>query len=108
MILSEDHLDYTTLGVVMATKIIKDVKINSFRVVFGKVNDKYLLAMPDVGISGYMDPFLPMFLQDNIIKLSNLFKTRGFRNITLSHLICHTVTELWKSEEEERNFTNEQ
>lgn len=92
----------------MATKILKDVKINGYRIFFGKINEKYVLAMPDVGISGYMDAFLPIFLQDNIIKLSNLFKSRGFRNITLSHLIIHTLTELWKSDEEERNITDEQ
>lgn len=89
----------------MATKILKDVKVNGYRVFFGEINTKYVIAMPDVGISGYMDPFWPEFLQDNTIKLSNLFKARGFRNITLSHLIIHTVTELFKSEEEERKFT---
>ena len=91
----------------MATKILKDVKIHGYRIFFGKINEKYVIAMPDIGVSGYMDPLCPEFLQDNIIKLSNLFKTRGFRNITLSHLIVHTITELYKSEEEERKFTDE-
>ena len=91
----------------MTTKNIQIVTVNKYRVVFGRVNDKYMLAMPDIGISTYMDPFLPIFLQDNIIKLSNQFKTRGFRNITLSHLIVHTVTELFKCEEEERNIEEE-
>lgn len=83
----------------MATKTLKDVKINGYRIFFGKVNDKYMIAMPDVGISGYLDAFFPIFQQDNVVKLSNLFKSKGFRNITLSYLIIHTITELWKSEE---------
>lgn len=83
----------------MATKILKDVKINGYRIFFGKINEKYMIAMPDIGISGYLDAFVPIFQQDNVIKLSNLFKSKGFRNITLSYLIIHTLTELWKSEE---------
>lgn len=83
----------------MASKILKDVKINGYRIFFGKVNEKYMIAIPDIGISGYFDAFFPVFQQDNVIKLSNLFKSKGFRNITLSYLIIHTLTELWKSEE---------
>ena len=85
----------------MATKIIKDIKVNGYRIFFGKVNEKYMIAMPDIGISGYLDAFLPIFQLDNVIKLSNLFKSKGFRNITFSYLIIHTITELWKSEERE-------
>lgn len=82
----------------MAKKILKDVKVNGLRVIFGTVNNEYLICIPDYLCSGYFDPFTEEFQQDNTQKLSNLLKKKGVRGIAFSYLIIHTINALWKGE----------
>lgn len=84
----------------MAERILKDIKVNGVRIIFGRVNTKYLLCIPDYTASGYFAPFTEEFQQDNTQELSNLLKTKGVRGIAFSYLIMHTITELWKGEED--------
>ena len=84
----------------MAERILKDVKVNEVRIIFGIVNGKHLLCVPDFNISGYFYPFTDEFQQDNTQKLSELFKTKGLRNIVFAYLCIHTVNEIMKGEED--------
>lgn len=85
----------------MATKILKDMKVNGIRVFFGVVNSKYLICLPDYQVSGYLDPFTEEFQQDNTQKLSNLLKSKGIRGIAFSYLVIHTINEMMKGEVKE-------
>lgn len=82
----------------MATKTLKDIKVNNFRVIFGIVNGKYLLAIPDASVSGYFKTFNSENKYDNTILLTDLFKNSGFRNSVFSHVVIEQVTEIWERE----------
>lgn len=84
----------------MASKILKDVKINGVRIIFGRVNDKYLICIPQYELSGYLAPFTEEFQQDNTQRLSELFKSKGHRNIVFAYLCIHTIHSIWKGEED--------
>lgn len=85
----------------MATKILKDIRINSYRVVFGKIGDKYLIAMPESNLSGYLLPFTEENKHDNIILLTDIFKRQHFRDSVMAYLIITTIYNAWKGIEKE-------
>lgn len=80
----------------MATKNLRDIKINNLRVIFGTVGDEYMIAIPDISTSGYLKPFTSENIHENIMLLSDIFKRTGFRYIVLSHLIINEVTNYWE------------
>lgn len=84
----------------MAIKIIREIKVNSFRVIFGKVDSQYLICLPDIECSGYLKAFTEENRQDNIMLLSDIFNRKGFRRITLSVLIVTEITNYWRTIQE--------
>ncbi len=81
----------------MAIKIIREIKVNSYRVIFGKVDDQYLICLPEIECSGYLKSFTEENRQDNIMLLSDIFNRKGFRRITLSVLIVTEITNYWRT-----------
>lgn len=79
----------------MAIKIIRDIRINLYKVVFGKVDDAYLIAIPELKLSGYLKPLTDENRHENIMVLSDIFKRTGFRNITYAFLCINTITDYW-------------
>ena len=80
----------------MATKNLRDIKINNLRVIFGTVGDNYLIAIPEISTSGYLKEFTSENIHENIMLLSDIFKRTGFRYAVLSHLIITSITEYWE------------
>lgn len=80
----------------MAIKIIHEIKVNSFRVVFGKIDNQYLICLPEIECSGYLKPFTEENRQNNIMLLSEIFNRKGFKRVTLSYVIVKFVTEYWE------------
>ena len=81
----------------MAIKIIREIKVNSFRVIFGKVDSQYLICLPDIECSGYLKSFTEENQQDNIMLLSEIFNRKGFKRVTLSYLVVKVITDSWRT-----------
>ncbi|MBO7677731.1 MAG: hypothetical protein J6S49_09515 [Erysipelotrichaceae bacterium] len=81
----------------MAIKIIREIKVNSFRVIFGKVDSQYLICLPDIECSGYLKSFTEENQQDNIMLLSEIFNRKGFKRVTLSYLVVKVITDYWRT-----------
>lgn len=81
----------------MAIKIIRELKINSYRVIFGKVDNQYLICLPDIECSGYLKSFTEENQQDNIMLLSEIFNRKGFKRVTLSYLVIKVITDYWRT-----------
>lgn len=79
----------------MAIKILKDIKINGFRVIFGSVNNEYMIAIPDISVSTYLNEFTEENKHDNIITLTEAFKRTGYRNSVFAYLVITEATRAW-------------
>lgn len=84
----------------MAVKDIRDIRVNGFKVVFGRVDSNYLICLPEIECSGYLKPFTEENKHDNIISLTNIFKKSGFRNSVLAFLIITEINQIWRTTEE--------
>jgi hypothetical protein len=80
----------------MAIKVIREIKVNSLRVIFGKVDSQYLICLPEAECSGYLKEFSEENKHDNIILLSEIFSRKGFKRITLAYLIINEITTYWE------------
>ena len=79
----------------MAIKMLFDIKVNGFRVIFGTINEKYMIAIPDISISSYLNEFSEENKHDNIITLTEAFKKTGYRNSVFAYLVITEVNRVW-------------
>lgn len=84
----------------MAVKDIRDIRVNGFKVVFGRVDSNYLICLPEIECSGYLKSFTEENIQDNILLLSEIFNRKGFKRVTLSYLVIHEIVKIWRTIEE--------